>query len=113
MPSLTDLTTSAPLSSYIATLFVDVLEAAPRSSVVGFAVDAIVAWAAAHGADSGFWVSRDLGTRIANWLADRLSEAPEAIPSNRRPAFVGAVDCMVRAGVSAARGLEERLSGAR
>jgi hypothetical protein len=111
LPLLTDFVVGAPTSGYLAILFLNVLERAPEARWAPYLLDALVAWVAAYGADTSFWVARGVGTQACAWLNKALSAGDGlALSAEHLTHLVGALDVLVKSGVAAARELEERFS---
>jgi len=112
MPTLTALVTGVPTSGYLAVLFLDLIEKAPRSSLVVYVVEVAAVWCEAYGADTSFWVSHDIGGRVCRWLKDVLADKASAMPLNSGQVggLVKSLDIMVQAGVTSAREVEELLA---
>jgi hypothetical protein len=61
MSTLTALVTGASSSGYLASLFLNLVEASPRVALLPFVVQATAAWCSAYGGDTNFWAEKDIG----------------------------------------------------
>jgi len=112
MPTLTALVTGAPTSGYIATLFLNLVDSAPRMALLPFVVKATTAWCSAYGVDTNFWSEKDIGGRVCAWLdrtftADSTSEG--VLPGVAED-LMKCLDILIRSGVAQAREIEERIT---
>lgn len=107
MPILTNFVVGAPTSGYLALLFLNLIETAPRGSLLPFLVDAHLAWCNAYGPDTNFWVSKDIGGRVCTWLRRVLPFG--GLDPECQAVLLKSLDTLVQAGVTSARPVEELL----
>ncbi len=108
--TLVDLIETAPSSGYLATAFLNVLEAAVLPDLLPHVAQALTAWSAAYGADTSFWCDRDIGPKACSWLDKILTAHPLATSDTALRAKLSAsLDIMVRSGVGEASQLEPKL----
>jgi hypothetical protein len=112
MPTLTDLVVRAPTSGYLATLFLNLVEASHDKALIPFVVQATAAWCSAYGTDRNFWAEKNVGTRVCTWFDAVLTKDTAA-----HAALVGVadelfkcLDILVQSGVAHARILEDRIT---
>jgi hypothetical protein len=74
MVTLTDLVVGAPTSGYIATLFLNLVDASHHKALIPFVVQAMAAWCGAYGVDRNFWAEKDIGGRICGWFDASLAK---------------------------------------
>jgi hypothetical protein len=106
MPTLTKLVLGAPTSGYIAVLFLDLVERSHNPSILPFALNAVMAWCGAYGADTGFWNNHDVGSRACAWFTKALTEGA-SMTANQQTELRSALDILVKTGIVSARALED------
>lgn len=112
MPILTPLVTSAPMSGYVAVVFLTLIESYPCAALLPDFVQAVSAWCKAHGVGANFWNEHHIGHRICVWIDRALSNDAEAstILAQVREELGKCLDVLVRSGVASARALEARIA---
>ena len=108
MPIFDDLVAAAPLSGYVADLFLKVAETSPSGLLLPHVVKAAGIWADSWGVDPEYWSERQFGNRICSWLNDVLTNDPTAddyLPGLDET-LIRALDVMVRSGCTSAHELE-------
>jgi len=108
MPTLTAVVVAAPLSGYVAWLFLGLIETYPGAALLPYMVKAAAAWANARGVDPVFWSEQQAGRRVCAWITAVLDEDPDSlrrVPGLREP-LMTSLDIMIRSGVTQARDLE-------
>ena len=113
MPILTGLVAGAPSSGYFATLFLNLVESAPRAPLLPFVVQAMAAWCSAYGVDTNFWFEKEIGGRTCAWLDRTFTADPEAsaVVSSVADDLMKSLDILVRSSVAQAHEIEERVVG--
>jgi len=108
--TLVDLIVTAPSSGYLATAFLNVLDAAVLPDLLPHVARALTAWSTAYGVDTSFWHDRDIGPRACSWL-DRIltSHAASANDATLQAALSASLDVMVRSGIGEASQVERKL----
>jgi hypothetical protein len=111
MPIFDTLVAAAPLSGYIADLFLKIAETCPSGSLLPHVIKAAGIWAGAWGIDPEYWSERQFGNRICSWLNDVLANDPtaEVYLTGLDETLVRALDVMVRSGCTNAHELETYL----
>lgn len=110
--TLTDLVVGAPTSGYIATLFLNLVDASHDKTLIPFVVQALAAWCGAYGVDRNFWAEKDIGGRICGWFDSVLAKnigARDTLMSVADDLF-RCLDMLVQSGVAQARLLEETIT---
>ncbi|MEQ1612055.1 MAG: hypothetical protein ABL904_04830 [Hyphomicrobiaceae bacterium] len=108
--TLVDLIVTAPSSGYLATAFLNVLDAAVLRDLLPLVARALTAWSRAYGVDTLFWHDRDIGPRACNWLDKILTaHAVAASDAALRATLSASLDIMVRSGVGEASQVERKL----
>ena len=108
--TLVDLIVTAPSSGYLATAFLNVLDAAVLPDLLPHVARALTAWSTAYGVDTSFWHDRDIGPRACCWL-DKILTAHAVAASDAafQAALSASLDIMVRSGVGEASQVERKL----
>lgn len=108
--TLVDLIVTAPSSGYLATAFLNVLDAAVMPDLLPQVARALTAWSTAYGVDTSFWHDRDIGPRACSWLDKILTSHAVATSDAALQATLSAsLDIMVRSGVGEASQVERKL----
>lgn len=111
VPTLVDLIVAAPSSGYLATAFLNVLDAAVLPDIMLQVARALTAWSTVYGIDTAFWHDRDIGPRACSWLDKVLTaHARAAGDAALQATLLASLDIMVRSGVGAASQVEYKLS---
>lgn len=111
VPTLVDLIVAAPSSGYLATAFLNVLDAAVLPELLPQVARALTAWCTAYGVDTVFWHDRDIGPRACRWL-EKILSANAAVGNAALQTSISAIlDIMVRSGVGEASQVERKLFG--
>ena len=108
--ALVDLIVAAPSSGYLATAFLNVLDAAVLPKLLPQAARALTAWCTAYGVDTAFWHYRDIGPRACSWL-EKILPAHAAVAGDAalQASLSASLDIMVRSGVGEASQVERKL----
>lgn len=111
MPIFDTLVAAAPLSGYVADLFLRIAETSPTGGLLTHVVKAAGIWADAWGIDPEYWSDRLFGNRICTWLNDVLTNDPTAEDylAGLDESLIRALDVMVRSGCTNAHELETYL----
>jgi hypothetical protein len=112
MPTLTALACDAASSGYVASLHLNLVACSPRATFLPFVVQAMMAWCAAYGEDTNFWVEKEFGPRLCAWLDRTLtrdSSSVTVLPSVRDD-LLKCLDTLIRSGVAQAREIEEQVT---
>jgi hypothetical protein len=108
--TLVDLIVTAPSSGYLATAFLNVLDAAVLPDLLPDVARALTAWSTAYGVDTSFWHDRDIGPRACSWLDKILTaHATAASDAASQATLSASLDIMVRSGVGEASHVERKL----
>jgi len=108
--TLVDLIVTAPSSGYLATAFLNVLDAAVLPDLLPHVARALTAWSTAYGVDTPFWHDRDIGPRACSWLDKILTaHAVAASDAALQATLSASLDLMVRSGVGEASQVERKL----
>lgn len=107
LPTLTGLVTGAPTSGYLAILFLDLIELSPKPTMLPHVLDVVISWCDARGADVGFWGNYDIGLRTCAWFTKVLAVEHASLTAQQQSRLRTALDVLVRAGIAAARALED------
>ena len=112
IPILTDLVVGAPTSGYLATLFLNLIEASHGKALVPLVIQAMTAWCSAYGVDRNFWAEKNIGSRVCAWLDNALAKDGTAhgLLVDRADELFRCLDILVQSGVAQARILEEKIA---
>ncbi len=112
--TLADLVVGAPTSGYIATLFLNLLDASHDKALIPFVVQAMTAWCGPYGVDRNFWAEKDIGGRVCGWFDVTLTKDSTARDTTMSVAdeLFRCLDILVQSGVAQARILEEKIAAA-
>jgi hypothetical protein len=112
MPIFDSLVVAAPLSGYVADLFMKIVETSPTGPLVPHVIKAAGIWADAWGIDSEYWSERQFGNRVCSWLNDALTNemTAEGYLAGLKDTLIRALDVMIRSGCTNAHGLETWLT---
>jgi hypothetical protein len=115
MPTSVGLVSDAPLSGYVADLFLGLIAAYPTASIMPYIVHAAGVWVKAFGVDPEFWSERQFGHRICSWVDQVLGSDANALRDTLeiRDELLRYLDLMITSGVAQARDLEMRNPGRR
>lgn len=111
MPILTPIVTSAPMSGYLAVVFLTLVESFPCAALLPDVVQATSAWCKTHGVDANFWNEHQIGHRVCGWIDQVLSSdagAPTVV-AQVWDELTKCLDILVRSGVAQAREIELRI----
>jgi hypothetical protein len=110
MPIFDSLVAAAPLSGYVADLFMKIVETSPTGPL--HVVKAAGIWAEAWGIDPEYWDERRFGNRICSWLNDVMINDPtaEGYLAGLKDPLIQGLDVMIRSGCTNAHGLETWLT---
>jgi hypothetical protein len=113
MATLTALTSGAPTSGYLATIFLNLVESSATLPLVPHVAEAMAAWSLVYGAEPNFWSENGIGTRVCAWLNRALTGSdghPVQLDDPTRDSLLKSLDVLVRAGIAQAKEIEERVS---
>lgn len=111
IPILEDLTVRAARSSYVAGLFLTIIEVRVQPQHLEYLVKCLNVWFTCYPDDSAFWADHEFGKRVCAWLDEVIHMTPNIFLKD--PALKTdldrILDAMVRNGVSQARAIEDVL----
>jgi hypothetical protein len=112
MPIFDSLVAAAPLSGYVADLFMKIVETSPTGPLLPHVIKAADIWADAWGIDPEYWAEKQFGNRICSWLNDVLTSDPtaESYLAELNDTLIRGLDVMIRSGCTNAHGLETWLT---
>lgn len=112
MATLTDLVVGAPMSGYLASLFLNLVESSHDKALIPLVVQAMTAWCSAYGVDRNFWAEKNIGSRVCAWLDRTLANdaTSHAVLVDRADELFKSLDVLVQSGVAQARIVEETIT---
>lgn len=115
LPLLTELATKGAPSLFVALLTMNVLEVNPQPAHTPLALNVAAAWIEKHAAEVKFWIDNGIGKRWIAWLEKIQASEPDLFraETDYRQQLDTILDGLVRAGLTPARRLEEKLAAQR
>jgi hypothetical protein len=111
LPTLADLTVRAARSSYVARLFLTIIEIQVQSQHIEYLVKSLKAWSTSYPNESTFWVDLEFGQRACAWLDEVIRINPNIFLENvvLKTELDRILDMMLNNGVSQAGAIEDAL----
>lgn len=113
LPLLTNLTVRAAGSTFVALVYLSLLEVPQLPDPLSYLARAVSGWWAAQGANREYWLDHGVGLRVCSWINTAIlgpTVPPQALHDQ---ALTDVLDILVKCGFPLAKQTEERVAAAR